>query len=242
MSFCPNCKSEYINGRPTCADCGAVLVESLDEIIVSVTEEDAYNGYDAGNTDNTDNDIFDNTIEDEFSGDAVLGEVNADEETDNDEEIKYTHAFVSQKDKYKDNLSTAYTFVILGLAGLVVITLNLLKIISIFHTSGASAVLFYTVMYSMFTIFVIVGINAFINASKYKQASVLEENRINELNTFITDNISLELFEDISGESDEELYFNRTEFIKNKITESFPELDSSLLEKITDETYDKLFS
>ena len=31
MPFCPNCRSEYMAGATTCADCGAVLVESLPE-------------------------------------------------------------------------------------------------------------------------------------------------------------------------------------------------------------------
>ena len=41
--------------------------------------------------------------------------------------------------------------------------------------------------------------------------------------------------------TDEETYFNRTEIIKNAILEKFPEINTSLLEQVVDDTYDKLF-
>lgn len=231
MSFCPKCKSEYINGRLECADCGATLVESLDDIVDETIEN------------NTDNELVDDEFDnDNIEKDDIENEAIKIEDSDEaKQEIKYTQAYVSQSDKHKDYVSTGYTFVILGFAGLVFITLNLLKIINVFNNSGASAVLFYTVMYSLFAIFVFVGFNSFKNASKIKVMANLEQNQINDLNKYIEDAITSEIFKDIETESEEELYFKRTEIIKNTILSQFPDLEESLLEKVVDDTYDKLF-
>ena len=126
MSFCPKCKSEYINGRPTCADCGTPLVESLDDIIEeSFPETSVQTGADV--EDELENTLFEN------------------EETKNTESEKpdRVYTYVSKKEKYKDYVSTGYTFLIVGIAGLIIVTLNLLDIIRLFHVSGASSILFY---------------------------------------------------------------------------------------------------
>ena len=210
MSFCPKCKSEYINGRPTCADCGTPLVESLDDII----------------EDEPENTLFEN------------------EETKNTESEKpeRVYTYVSKKEKYKDYVSTGYTFLIVGIAGLIIVTLNLLDIIRLFHVSGASSILFYSVMYAMFVIFVFVSINSFKNSRCLKQEAETENNFLEELNRYLKTAVTKESFaETESIQSEEELYFNRTEIIRHIIVEQYPEIDNSLLEQTIDETYDRLF-
>ena len=214
MSFCPKCKSEYINGRPTCADCGTPLVESLEE---------AYE------------EILDDTMQAEEStetGDDIEegNDTSSDETEETTEKTKpeRLYAFVSKKEKYKDYLSTGYTFLFVGIAGLVVITLNLLNVIQIFNTSGASSILFYCVMYAMFFIFLFVSANSFKNSKRLKAEADTEDTFLKDMNTYLLENITSETFDNMEiPESEEELYFHRTEIIKAKLLEKYPDIDNS---------------
>lgn len=222
MSFCPKCKSEYINGRPTCADCGTPLVESLDEFL----EEE---------------NVLLTDLENESSNDAEISAEDLEETTEK-KKPERLYEFVSKKDKYKDYLSTAYLFLFVGIAGLIVITLNLLNIIQVFHVSGASSILFYGVMYAMFGIFLFVSMNSFKNSKRLKAEADTEDTFLKDMNTYLWENITQETFADMEmPESEEELYFHRTEIIKNMLLEKYPEINSSLLEQTIDETYDRLF-
>lgn len=222
MSFCPKCKSEYINGRTHCADCGTALVESLEDIMEEANDTVPENAPIS-------------EIPDEFS------EENDEQEPETKPER--VRNFISKKEKYKDYQSTGIMFIVVAVIGIAVITLNLLGIISVFRTGGASAVLFYCVMYAMFIIFAFVGMNSFKNAAGIKAASVNEENFLQELNSYIDTNINASVFDsvDTDGISQEELYFRRTELIRTMLSEKYPDIDPGLLEQTIDETYDKIF-
>lgn len=231
MSFCPKCKSEYINGRKDCADCGTLLVESLDEVI-----EESFDEAEVA--------AMAESIVEELDEAGI--NISNDNENETDEEQsapnERVREFVPKKDKYKDYISTGYMFVIVGIAGLIAVILNMLGIINLFKVSGAQAVLFYTVIGGMFIIFTFVGFNSFKNAKRIKIESENEDNFLDELKKFIDETFTTDKFADCDdAESDEETYFNRTEIIKNGILEKFPEINVSLLEQIVDETYDKLF-
>lgn len=224
MSFCPKCKSEYINGRPTCADCGTPLVDSLEELLAEepVLQEES----------ETDDELE--------NGSSPVDET--EKETDDESRPERVYTFVSKKEKYKDYRSTGYTFLIVSVAGLILITLNLLKLIQVFHVSGASAILFYGVMYVMFGIFLFVSINSFRNSRRLKNEADTEDTYLQDMRTFLLENITPEIFSEIQQtESEEELYFQRTEIIKNCLLEKYPQIDISLLEQTVDETYDRIF-
>lgn len=222
MSFCPKCKSEYINGRTHCADCGTALVESLEDIMEEVNDTEPEN-------------TPVSEIPDEFS------EENDEQEPETKPER--VRNFVSKKEKYKDYQSTGVMFIAVAVIGIAVITLNLLGVITIFRTSGASSVLFYFVMYAMFIIFAFVGINSFKNAARIKEASVNEENFLQELNSFVEENVTASAFDSVDTDdiSQEELYFRRTELIRTMISEKYPDIDAGLLELTIDQTYDRIF-
>lgn len=225
MSFCPKCKSEYINGRTHCADCGTALVESLETISEEVTD-----------------------MEPEDNGISEMSEISEVLEESSEPEPEETQPerirnFVSKKEKYKDYQSTGMMFIGVAVIGIAVITLNLLGIITIFRTSGASSVLFYCVMYAMFIIFILVGMNSFKNAAGIKDASVSEETFLQELNQYIESNITASLFDSMETENipQEELYFKRTGLMRSMLIEKYPDIDEGLLEQTIDAVYDNLF-
>ncbi|MCM1468498.1 MAG: hypothetical protein NC086_10135 [Alistipes sp.] len=220
MSFCPKCKSEYINGKTHCADCGTALVESLETVWEETTENNAMP------------DVFDESGEEAQSNSPL-----------EEKKPERVRNFVSKKEKYKDYQSTGLMFLVVAAAGITVITLNLLGVITLFRTAGASSVLFYGVMYAMFIIFLAVGVNSLKNAAKIKDASVSEEAFLQELNQYVDTNITASLFDSAEAEnlSPEELYFNRTGLIRSMLVEKYPDMDEGLLEQTLDAAYDRLF-
>lgn len=230
MSFCPKCKSEYINGRTHCADCGTALVESLETVLEKTTTAEAENAEMPEN----------NAIPDVFDEDDGQPQPHSQFEEKRPERVRN---FVSKKEKYKDYRSTGLMFLVVAAAGIAVITLNLLGVITLFRTAGASSVLFYCVMYAMFIIFLAVGVNSLKNAAKIKDASVSEEAFLQELNQYVDTNITASLFDSAEAEnlSPEELYFNRTGLIRSMLVEKYPDMDEGLLEQTLDAAYDRLF-
>ncbi|MGN0514796.1 MAG: hypothetical protein ACI4GD_10990 [Lachnospiraceae bacterium] len=228
MSFCPKCKSEYINGRLECADCGTQLVETLDEIIEENSQEDEIIEQD----ETFEHDSFDEVYE------------NDETDEENITHPKYTSSFVSHKERAKDHLSTGYTFLFVSIIGIIIITLNLTGVISIFHTYGASKILFYSVMYVMFIIFLLVSLNAFKNAKKINDDAQGEEEFIARIKNYIKDNIIKEMLEAcVSNDSDgsEDIYFTRIAMMKSILTTQFPDASEEMIDLLIDETYDSLF-
>lgn len=233
MSFCPKCKSEYINGRLECADCGTPLVETLNEIIEETSQENEI-------TEQTE--VFEqNNYDEVFESDETV----SNESDENDiARPKYTTSFVSHKERAKDHLSTGYTFLFVSIIGIIIITLNLTGVISIFRTYGASKILFYSVMYVMFIIFLLVSLNAFKNAKKINEDAQGEEEFIARIKNYIKDNITKEMLEAcVSNDSDgsEDIYFTRIAMMKSILTTQFPDASEEMIDLLIDETYDSLF-
>ncbi|MGN0160382.1 MAG: hypothetical protein ACI4AQ_03230 [Lachnospiraceae bacterium] len=234
MSFCPKCKSEYINGRTHCADCNSLLVETLEECenalennVDNFPEESIVSKEDTQSVCEDAQDSYDDSPD--SSDDAPVIP-------------RHSRLYTSKTDQFKDYRSTGYIFLLAGIAGLTVITLNAFHVLSLFSASGASAILIYVVMYSMFGIFAFVGVNSFKNAGRIQQEAQVENQYLEELHSFIQNNINKDLFTgEEEGVTEEQLYFNRTAIIREKLTTQFPDIEESLLEKTIDEIYDNLF-
>ncbi len=208
MPWCPKCKNEYVEGKTYCPDCDVELVEELPE----ETEEKA-------------------------AAPALTAEELADIAARQAATAHMT-TYTSVKEKYAETKSSAWTFLILGAAGFLVVTLSLLGILSLPLNTFALAIL-----EIMFVSFLAIAFLSFRNAGSMSSA-ILQENdldaRIREWAAAHLNPEELEagLEPDISEEMK---YFTVSEEIRRRIMTAFPEVDDSYAEELTERFYNELY-
>lgn len=145
----------------------------------------------------------------------------------------------------EDNLSSAWTLVIVGGIGLVVLALGFLGIIPI-PIYGGGKYLFYGVMAALCIIFIFAGIVSFKKVKVYSAEASTEKSQKqqiidwcveNEIATKINDAIAVE----IADMPEEEAYFRRAEMLKHVVFAQFKDMGFEFLGHVADEIYDSLF-
>ena len=152
--------------------------------------------------------------------------------------------YVSSKEKYKDNINSAFSLLFVGIIGLVFIILLNLKIIPL-NIPKTTLLLATIVLGSVFVIFIIMGIKSYLDGKKYQSNISAEEDSQLDIALFITEHLSKEnndnQIENIDELTEEELYIVRTEYIADIIHKNFEDADEELVESIIDDIYDKIF-
>lgn len=151
--------------------------------------------------------------------------------------------YTSNSDRAQENRSSAYVLVGVGIAGLAFMILGYLGIIP-FHVGNRY--IFYGVMASVFTIFIIMGIVSFYNAKTYSSIAESEVNLMNELDIWVSEKLSKEIvdsyIENAALQSEEDLYFDRVRIINIMMHKDFMNLDENFIEHYIDEVvYEKIF-
>lgn len=148
------------------------------------------------------------------------------------------------EEKYKDNLSSAYTFLICGFAGIILLILEDLNLLKLFSISGASNILFNVVIGLLFLGFIVIGLYS-LNYSKKLKAQVQTYDdelvsSVKELREILTKE-EIEASYDTSI-AEEMKYFNRIARIKEVIDKNHSEFNEELVARICDEYYYELFN
>lgn len=260
MSWCPKCRSEYISGRETCADCGSVLVESLDDIndeakdmfdFDSLSDDMKRRVLNELKKENLDPNIVLNNSAKEGTPEyiaQIIQEENAPSYEEYEAEAakaeqEEIRLFIKKEDKYKDYRSTGYTFLIVGVLGLLFVIAEFTGILDIFNFSAGSNYIFTIVMSLMFIIFIFVGIISFKSCKKLKTEAETENNYISALESWISDNISSDkINEGINQSLDTDaLYEKRSQKIRSMLLSHDADMDKSMLEHYVENTYIALF-
>lgn len=152
--------------------------------------------------------------------------------------------FEKSEEKYKENLSTAITFIgcsVIGLGFLALNAFNVLHFVSLETTFG---ILTTVVMGILFLIFFGIGIYS-MKAAKTAKANIAEENSaMAKLNTWMDEHILKEDIENSynhEGVSEELKYFRRAAYVKFMLKEQFPHFKDELIDEQTDAFLEKLF-
>lgn len=212
---CPKCRKEYADKITRCADCGTMLTEAAEAVNPDrVSTDDA-------NSDNVNSDSLKN-----LSGGSETN----------------SHAYRSLKSKREDIKSTAYSFTIVSLLGILFLALFAAGLLPL-NTPGYMKILICIVMGAMFAAFLAVGLKSFSQLKSLGEAADAEEKRFQEVTSWFTSSVSRDDVDSrITGDAEsEQLYFCRYEIMEQIIRKKYPDLDEAFLDHIIESLYTGLF-
>lgn len=257
MPWCPKCKNEYYEGIKVCADCGEELVDSLEEwekaereareaerqaqiaAIKEMMQEEA------------DDDDADDVLKD------TEGETETPENGDSEAAGMRTEAkkrteeisrgvYQNYEEKAADNKSSAYSLLIIGAAGAVIILLALFDVISLPLNSSTKYVTL-GMMEAMFVFFVVMGVVSMKNAGKYAKKAESEKELTKELEKWFVEYVTAEKIDDDlfteeeADFSEEQKYFKRFDRMKELLSERFLNLNEGYVDRFLDKHYQDIF-
>ena len=171
---------------------------------------------------------------------------NFEEEAEQDEEVKEDSShlrspakvYMKQEEKYKDLHSTAYTFLIVGIAGLAFVALNALGFITFIGNMLA-----YVLYTAIFGGCIVVAITSFKDAKKAKAQIQDEEDLTAKVKKWLEENITEAVLAEVEDKElgDEVNYLNKMEHMAKLLTKEFPELDADYADQLCEEFYGEKF-
>ncbi len=213
--WCPKCKTEYQDGITQCAECHTPLVEELPvEIDTSPLEEKL------------------NTLH------RMDGRENLHRLSDGNK------AYVEKSKKYEDMQSTAYSFLLVSVVGVLLLVLVYTGVIPLQFATYMKYMMA-IVMGGMFLIFFIIGIRSYRKLGGLK-AEVMQEQQDREtakswfLGQYSEKAIDLTL--DINSSDEvQQKYFLRSQFMKRTLSEKFPAYEDAFLDYLTEQLYEEMY-
>lgn len=151
--------------------------------------------------------------------------------------------YVNNEEKAEENRTSAYTFLIVGGVGLIVIILFFLGIIDI-KMSLTNRYMISGVMGVLFLLFIVMGIISMRNFKTFKRKACKENNLTVEIKKWCMENFTKEEIDGIlafSDEREEVQYFQRYDHMKNAIKNQFVNLDEGYLDRLVEEIYPEIF-
>lgn len=210
MPWCPVCKNEYIEGKTHCPDCDVDLVEELVEE-PEAPEQESYKP-------------TPEEVADMAARRAAAAHMNT---------------YVSARNRHSETKSSAWTFLLIGSAGFLIITLALLGVIHLPLNMFSLAI-----MEGMFILFLIIALISFKNAMKMLDDISREDTLEARIQDWAKEHLTVdELTKDVDENTTEEMkYFMVSELIRERIMCTFPEVDDAYAEELTENYYNRLFS
>lgn len=285
MPWCPNCKTEYREGIEKCADCGSVLVSSLNEeerveescsllfgdekhvrMIEKHLREEGFSSAFAVRRkkfvkENMDTqqlnqyELFVSSTEREAAVKCAaefMRNTNpqAEEAAKNPESPRVAmqrpapaQEFKTAKEKKRELKSSGIMLLCFGFAGLIFMVLVILGIIPI-RFAGFNAIIAYSVMGVFFGALFVSGIMSLVSAKRMGGVNEEEQKQLDELAAWCNENLTKEIIEDkIPGDvsEDEQIYFERFEYMQQSLHAAFPDLKEDFLEYYTEKKYNEYF-
>ena len=271
MPFCPKCKNEYRKGFTECHECKIPLVDSLEEAnamqikpkrVFDVNDERSYEFLDQYKEEAEEEEDSEIVSYSDLTFSEKQFQKNDEDESEDDlevvapiseqmmrqrqiaEAIRKQSSYVDKKQKIEDYKSSGFVLTLVGGVGLIALVLLYLGIIPGF--SGLkSNYMFMGVMLVMFIVFIIAGIVSFAQIKTIILEAEADDNLISRVNQFFDEYLTVEkLAKEVvcdKNDTEEELYFKRTEYMTRVLLQKFPEMNESLREKIIDDKYGEMY-
>lgn len=213
--WCSKCKSEYRDGITVCPQCKIPLVEAMPvEVDISATED---------------------KIE-------LLNRMDSQENMHALSDG--SRAYVEKNIKYEDMKSTACSFLLVGIAGIVLLVLIYSGIIPL-QFAPYMKYMMAIVMGGIFLIFLIIGIRSYTKLGDLKAEVLTEQQNTAAAKTWFNKHYSAKAVDaavDIDGSEElQQKYFLRSSFIKRALQGQFPAYEDSFLDYLTEHLYEELY-
>ena len=222
MPWCPKCKSEYRKGFTVCADCGCELVE---EEPVGGQPADIQRRQEAA----------DSVQPLEAEENRVMAEEGR--------AFGSSSLYQSNSQRADENRSSAWVLLIVGTLGLVAVVLGIMGVLPL---KMANPYLFYGVMGAIFVLFLVAGIISMKNAKIFFKKAESENSLKSTMLDWCRLNLNGQEIDQELGsddDSEEERYFNRMAYLRERLNRQFMNLDQDFLEQfIDDQVYDMVFN
>ncbi len=228
MPWCPKCKNEYVEGIKECADCKVALVDNPDErkAVIFGEQEQMQK--------------LKEFLEYSKSDDVLVEESESDSV-----QINYSGVYQNSAAKAEDNKSSAFTLLLVGSVGILVIILCMAGVIDL-NLNTTSKYMVYGVMGALFVLFLVMGFVSLRSSRIFAEKARKEDSLTEEIRKWCLADMRAAKVDELLSEEDrvveEEMkYFRRTEIMKKLIGEKFLNLDEAYLEHFVDEIYPEIF-
>lgn len=230
MAWCPNCKNEYVEGITICADCGARLVESLDEVQEEKISPEPSE-----------------EMAEENIWDGAAAEETDIEPADNDtaQEKGWRNVYQNSAQKAEDNKSSAYMLLIIGALGLIGSILILTGVIPLYRNALTTRYFVCGVMGALFLLFIVFGIISMKTFKVLSMKAASEDSLVEEITKWCQENLYAASIDeglfDTEEIAEEQKYFRRVDKMKQMIQAQYMNLDDAFLDHFIDDYYQNLF-
>ncbi len=153
--------------------------------------------------------------------------------------------YVDSESRAEDNLSSAWTLIIVGIIGCILLILVAVGVVP-FPVNGPGKYLVYSVLAVFCLIFVVAGIVSFKKGKAYSVEATAEKSREQRIIDWCHENdiankIDERLGADFGDMPQEEVFFHRSALLKKTVFMAFQDMGYEFIDHVTDEIYDNLF-
>ncbi len=150
--------------------------------------------------------------------------------------------YVNKTQKLKDTISTAVTFCIVGILGIIFLIFLDLELLP-FHLISSNKIMFSIVLGIVFVFFIIVGLINIFRIKNLIGEAIKQENDEGEIiehfiNTYLP---IVKAIEPNDFENDQDLFFERNKKIEELLKSDHPDMPYEDIEHFAEEIYEKIF-
>lgn len=151
------------------------------------------------------------------------------------------NSYVDKRQRAEEYKSSGYVLTIVGIIGLLVLIGMYTGMIPGFESLRTNY-MFLGVMGALFIVFIVVGLMSFTKIKSIIGQAEADEDMSAKVKALMEEKLTKAILDKIaSGGAEEELFFQRAEYMEREIKKEFPDIDDAFCEKLIDERYSELY-